>query len=126
MNYPFSVNLTQEEIDNPNKTKSRTLEVDLDIPEGVEDHEWHNDYPLAPEKQTVNVTVKLTPNLLHKRNYVVRHKTLKFYLDHGLKLVKIHRSIKYEESTFLKKCIDLNNDERKKRRMSLIKIFTSS
>ena len=34
-------------------------------------------------------------------------------MKHGLKLVKIHSGVKYVESMFLKKYIDLNNNRRK-------------
>ena len=44
--------LTKEEMDdmltNTNKINSCTLEVDLDVPDDVEHHEWFNDYPVAP------------------------------------------------------------------------------
>jgi len=41
------------------------LEVDLEYPESL--HDLHNDYPLAPEKVTVNKVDKLIPNLRNKK-----------------------------------------------------------
>ncbi|XP_064620678.1 uncharacterized protein LOC135483596 [Lineus longissimus] len=83
-----------------------TLEVDLEYP--VHLHQLHNDYPLAPEHKND----KLIPNLQDKKNYIVHHKILKFYLSQGLKLTKIHRGVSYEESNFLKEYIDFNTSQR--------------
>ena len=88
------------------------LEVDLTYPEKL--HDLHNDYPLAPERLTVNKVEKLIPNLNDKTKYVIHHETLKLYLSLGLKLTKIHRGIKFEESAWLKPYIDLNTNLRAK------------
>ena len=88
------------------------LEVDLTYPEKL--HDLHNDYPLAPERVTVNKVEKLIPNLNDKKNYVIHHETLKLYLSLGLKLTKIHRGITFEESAWLKPYIDLNTNLRAK------------
>ena len=88
------------------------LEVDLEYPEKL--HDLHNDYPLAPERVTVNKVEKLIPNLNDKTKYVIHHETLKLYLSLGLKLTKIHRGITFEESAWLKPYIDLNTDLRAK------------
>ena len=88
------------------------LEVDLTYPEKL--HDLHNDYPLAPERVTVNKVEKLIPNLNDKTKYVIHHETLKLYLSLGLKLTKIHRGIKFEESAWLKPYIDLNTNLRAK------------
>jgi len=41
------------------------LEVDLEYP--ISFHDLHNDYPLAPERVTVNKVDKLIPNLRNKK-----------------------------------------------------------
>ena len=88
------------------------LEVDLEYPEHL--HNLHNDYPLAPERVTVNKVEKLIPNLNDKKKYVIHHETLKLYLSLGLKLTKIHRGITFTECAWLKPYIDLNTDLRAK------------
>ena len=88
------------------------LEVDLEYPEHL--HDLHNDYPLAPERLTVNKVEKLIPNLNDKKNYVIHHETLKLYLSLGLKLTKIHRGITFDECEWLKPYIDLNTNLRAK------------
>ena len=94
------------------KNKPCILEVDLTYPEKL--HDLHNDYPLAPERITVNKVEKLIPNLNDKTKYVIHHETLKLYLSIGLKLTKIHRGITFEESAWLKPYIDLNTNLRAK------------
>ena len=94
------------------KNQPCILEVDLEYPEHL--HDLHNDYPLAPERLTVNKVEKLIPNLNDKKKYVIHHETLKLYLSLGLKLTKIHRGIKFDESAWLKPYIDLNTNLRAK------------
>ena len=88
------------------------LEVDLEYPEHL--HDLHNDYPLAPERITLNKVDKLVPNLNNKSKYVVHYDILKLYKSLGLKITKVHRGIKFEQSTWLKRYIDLNTKLRTK------------
>ena len=89
------------------------LEVDLEYPEHL--HDLHNDYPLAPESIKIGRVDKLIPNLNNKTNYVIHYENLKLYESLGLsKITKIHRGIKFEESTWLKQYIDLNTTLRAK------------
>ena len=104
------------------------VEVDLDYP--AELHDAHNDYPLAPERLDVQVemlsetqvelrthykmsrtakSTKLIPNLMPKRNYLVHYLNLRFYLEHGLKLVSVHRALKFNQSRWLAPYIDKNS-----------------
>ena len=104
--------LSEDEITRyPEWIRSCTLEVDLEYP--VELHDLHSDYPLAPETVIVNGTPKLIPNLGNRERYVLHYKNLQQYLKYGMKLVKIHRGIRYAESTFLEKYIASNTESRK-------------
>ena len=97
------------------------LEVDLEYPKSL--HDLHNDYPLAPEKIKVNKVDKLIPNLNNKKKYVIHYENLKQYLNLGLKLTKIHSGIKFKESPWLKKYIDLNTNLRTKAKNEFEKDF---
>ena len=89
------------------------LEVDLEYPKRL--HDLHNGYPLAPERIRCERNVeKLIPNLRDKKKYVLHYKNLKQYLDLGLKLKRIYRGIKFEESEWLKAYIDMNTKLRAK------------
>ena len=107
------------------------IECDLDYPDQL--HESHNDYPLAAERLLVNYSVlsgkqieinrayrmsrnskvaKLVPNLMPKRHYICDYLNLKFYLEHGLKLIHIHRVIRYKQSRWLAPYIKKNQQLR--------------
>ncbi|KAK3103044.1 hypothetical protein FSP39_016008 [Pinctada imbricata] len=107
------------------------LEVDLEYPEHLHDH--HNDYPLAPESLEIKQEMlsayqvkllkklkmkatrcsKLVPNLHDKQNYVIHYQNLQLYLSLGMKLKKIHRVLRFQQSPWLKPYIDFNTDMRK-------------
>ena len=85
------------------------VECDLEYPSQV--HEIHNDYPMGPEILKIQVEMlshtqvecsshyararakikfKLVPNLMPKKKYVRHYLHLKFYMDHGMRLMKVH------------------------------------
>ena len=78
------------------KKQACILEVDLEYPKQL--HDRHNDYPLAPERLVLGKVEKLVPNLNDKIKYVIHYENLKLYESIGLKITKIHRGIKFEES----------------------------
>ena len=55
---------------------------------------------------------KLIPNLGNKTNYVVHYKNLQMYLFLGMKLTKIHRVLKFNQTDWMKKYIDFNTKKR--------------
>ena len=91
-------------------------------------------YPLAPEKMKVTKEElspyqlellekedrilgneeKLFLTLKDKKIYIVHHSILKEYIKLGLKVTKVHRTISFEESAWLKKYINFNTEQRKK------------
>ena len=103
--------MTEAELENW-KNFSCILEVDMEYPTGL--HDLHNDYPLAPESLKVNRVDKLIPNLYNKTKYVIHCENLKMYESLGLKTTRVYRGIKFEESPWLKKYIDLNTSLRAK------------
>ena len=55
---------------------------------------------------------KLIPNLNDKEMYTLHHENLKFYLDQGLELTKIHSGVTFEESNWMEPYIMLNTNLR--------------
>ena len=82
------------------------LEVDLEYPEEL--HDFHNDFPLAPELMEVGGIYKLIPNLKDKEKMVLDGRNLKLYLSLGMKLKKIWRGIGFREEAFMKPFIEWN------------------
>ena len=56
---------------------------------------------------------KLIPNLYDKTNYITHYTNLKFYLQQGMVLKKIHRILQFKQSPWLKSYIDFNTEKRK-------------
>ena len=108
--------LTQSGIDafNVNSVSDQTdrgyiLEVDLQYPEHL--HDAHSAYPLCPKHLSVESSMisptleemyefvggkhipcdKLISNLRDNTFYVTHYRCLKFYLAHGMRLVRTHR-----------------------------------
>ena len=86
------------------------LEVDLEYP--VELHDFHNDFPLAPERLTLGKVEKLTQNLRDKEKMVLHGKNLALFLSLGMKLKKVRRGLKFQEKNFMKNYIDKNTSLR--------------
>ena len=97
--------MTDDELDDC-KHLSCIPEVDLEYLQDL--HDLHNDYPLTSEWITIGNVEKLIPNLNNKTNYVVHYENLKWYKSLGLKITKIPRGIKFEESAWLEEYINLN------------------
>jgi hypothetical protein len=117
------------------------VEVDLHYPKEL--HDLHNDYPLAPEQMIVNdndlsayqldlknkmelknsKVGKLVPNLNDKKRYVLHYRNLKYYLDKGLIVTKLHRVLQFTQSNWLKTYIDFNTNQRAKAKNSFEKDF---
>ena len=57
-----------------------------------------NEFP----KHQRNSTTKLASNLMDKMNYVVHYRNLKFYLQQGMIITKIHRIHTFKQSPWLK------------------------
>ena len=79
--------------------KGYIFEVDLEYPE----HLWqeHNDYPLAPEKMIVNGVEKLICHFKPRKNYVVHYRSLRQYLEMGMRITAVHRGISFYQSSWM-------------------------
>ena len=105
------------------------LEVDLEYPREL--HNAHNAYPLAPERMIVKkkwmseyqrsligVThtevEKLVPNLGNKDHYVLHYRNLQLYLSLGMRLTKVHRTLRFQQSCWMEPYIRLNTELRTK------------
>ncbi len=74
--------------------------------------ELYNKYHGGKKKLNDEKGKKLILNFLDKTKYVVHIRNLKYYLEKGMILTKIHRCIKFEQSNWLKPWISFNTDKR--------------
>lgn len=99
------------------------FEVDLQYPQHL--HDIHNDFPFCAENavppNSRGKVKKLLLTLNDKNNYIMHYRMLKIALKHGLILKKIHAVLKFSQSPWLRKYIELNTKERTKARNSFEK-----
>ena len=99
-----------------NSSDGYILEVDFEYPDEL--HKLHNHCSLAPEKREISHNMlsnycssiankygikiggvnKLVLNLGSKSKYVVHYRNLQLYLSLGMKLVSVHRVLKFKQS----------------------------
>lgn len=98
------------------------LKVDLEYPQNL--FSKHNDFPLAVEHLTIDYEMlspsmkklcdnfnlksilpckKLVPNFFPKKHYITHYLNLKFYVEKGLIIKKIHKILAFFQKPFLKK-----------------------
>ena len=101
------------------------LEVDLEYPQEL--HNSHDEFPLCPENISISddwlseyqkvlknrlglkgKSKKLCLTLFDKSKYVLHYSNLKFCLQNGMILRKVHKVLKFKQSQWLKSYIDLN------------------
>lgn len=108
------------------------IECDLFYPPQYFDRD--NDLALAPEHFTIAYEMlspymknlcdefglrstlpckKLVPNFFPKSNYITHYMNLKFYVEQGLIVKKIHRILAFSQKPYLKEYITFNNNKRR-------------
>ena len=83
----------------------------------------HSDLPFLLQRMKIDKCNKLVCNLYDKKSYVVRIRSLKQALHHGLILKKVHRVIQFNQEAWLKPYIDMNTELRKQAKIEFEKDF---
>ena len=96
---------------NENSNKGYIVEIDVKYPQKL--HNLHSDLPFLPKTMKIDKFKKLVCDLHDKKKYVVRIKSLKPALNHGLKFKKVPRIIEFNQKAWLKPYIDMNTELRK-------------
>jgi len=107
------------------------LECDLEYPKSL--HDWHADYPLAPERKSVPFrclspyaqqlclshglkgstgTEKLLTTLEDKQHYILHYKNLQLYLKLGMRLSKVHNILSFQQRPVIRDYILFNSWKR--------------
>ena len=132
---------------NDDDEKGYLFEVDLGYPPNI--HNKTKDFPLAPESSEVteemlspfmktlleeinkdrhsNTSFKSCRKLLltqyDREHYIVHFVILKFYLQMGLELKKVHRVVRFTQKRFLKPYIEFNSKQRAQAKNNFEKDF---
>ena len=101
--------------------KGYIIEADVEYPKNL--HDLHGDLPFLPERMKISKCSKLVCNLYGKNSYVVRIRSLKQALNHGLILKKVHRVIQFNQEAWLKEYIDMNTELKKEAKNDFEKDF---
>ena len=91
-------------------------------------HDLHKYYLLAPELVQIEENIlrdyqihllqdegfskppsKLVPNLREKKNCIIHHRNLKFYLELGFFLANTNLVLQFDQSPWLKNCINVHS-----------------
>ena len=91
--------------------------VDLEYPTNL--HDEHKDFPLAAE----HFNGKLCLTLNDKIKYGTDYRCLKFYINNGLILKKIHYIILYNQIDWMRSYIEFNTQKRKEAKSQIEKDF---
>ena len=57
---------------------------------------------------------KLVPNLRNKDRYVLHYRNLQLYMSLGMRLTKVHRALRFDQSPWMEPYIQMNTELRKK------------
>ena len=99
--------------------------VDLEYPHNI--HDLHDEFPLCPENLTIKdewlskyqidmkekfeikgLSKKLCLTLFDKKDYIIHYRNLKYCLSKGLKIKKVKKVLKFNQSPWLRSYIELN------------------
>ena len=117
-----------------------SIKGDLDYPSSINEKTKY--FPFLPEKKTVRVedfspymteikpekhkpTEKMIVDQTNKQSCFSQYRDLKFYIRHGIRIVKVHTVYKFKQSPSLAKYIKYNTEQRRKQKPNLENIFTN-
>ncbi len=131
--------LNKLEMNEPCKNEGYTFEVDIKLPQSR--HFEHSDFPLCPEHMkppcelhTLNgnskdcidckkKNMKLINHCWTHYNYIIDSAYLKVALQHGLKVMKVHKILEYKQSNWMQSYIDFNTMKRNNAKNNFEKDF---
>ena len=80
---------------NENSTVGYFLDVDIEYPRNL--HKMHGELPFLPDRKKIRKIEKLVCGIEDKEKYVIHINALKNSLNHGLRLINVHRVIQFNQ-----------------------------
>ena len=102
------VDVRPEEVKELSVREDRGYLMEVDVRYPSELHDKHNDLQFMCGRMKIGNVGKLVPDLYYKKRYVTHIRALQQALDHGLILEKIHRTIEFKQSPWMKEYIAFN------------------
>ena len=114
------------------------LEVDLKYPDNIKqkteyfpfcpenkkiDPNKYNEYMNSIKPENYTKSKKLICDWTDKKKYLIHYRMLKFYVRHGMIVVKIHEIISFKQSKWLESYISVNTQKRNKAKNDFEKGF---
>ena len=97
------------------------LDIDIEYPKNL--HKMHSDLPFLPGRRKIGKIEKLVCGIEDNEKYVIHINALKQALNRGLRLINVHRVIKFNQEAWLKPYIDMNTELRKEAKNGFEKDF---
>jgi len=93
--------------------------------------EWFSDFQRdlgqkagsIKENGAYSASCKLVPHLFERKNYVIHYRNVKFLLELGFKVTRIHKILWFEQKPWLKEYIDVNTGRRAQAKTDFEKDF---
>ena len=82
-----------------------------------------SELPFLPDRKKIRKIEKLVCGIEDKEKYVIHINALKQALNHGLRLINVHRVIQFNQEAWLEPYIDMNTELRKKAKNDFEKDF---
>ena len=102
------VDIIPEEVKELSNKEDRGCLLEVDVLYPRELHDDHNELPFMCGRMKIGGVNKLVADLYYKRRYVIHIRALQQALNHGLVLEKIHRTIEFKQSPWMKEYITFN------------------
>ena len=87
--------------------------------------EWMSDFQLDLQKELKikTKTKKLIPHLMDHKNYCIHYRNLKYLVELGIEITKVHNIVSFKQKDWMKSYIDFNTDKRKQAKNDFEKDF---
>ena len=102
------VDVRPEEVKELSDKEDREYLMEVDVLYPTELQDDHNELPFMCGRMKIGGVDKLVVDLYYKQRYVMHIRALQQALNHGLVLEKIHRTIEFNQSLWMKEYIAFN------------------